>query len=61
MDEFPKGAFVTTLKYPNDPEFCRRGRVISNGSRTSVLDKLKFVSEVLQAAKETKIVLLDST
>ena len=61
MGRLSKESFVTTLDYPDHAEFLNRSRILSAGNGTSVIDKLKFVMEILRAAKGTRALLLDSS
>lgn len=54
-------SFITTLDYPDHAEFSRRGQIVSPTNRNTIIDKLRFVAEVLEGAKSTRAVILDST
>ncbi len=52
---------ITTLDYPDHVGFSKRCKIISPNNRNNLLNKIKYIIEVLEAAKESRALLLDSS
>ena len=58
MKQLPKQPFVTTVEYLDYPEFVERANVLYDGDE-SVAGQLKLLIRILQAARSTRILLLN--
>lgn len=60
MSQAVKEHFVSTMDYPDDVEFFNRSTILKTKKDATIIDELKHILTVLNAARKTRAILLDS-